>query len=384
MRKYILTSSLIVLTIALVSWGQKGHKAIAAIAEKHLTANTKTVVNAYLKGETMSEASTWADEISNDPQYKKTASWHYINLPLGLNKEQFTDYIIKQDKDNIYTAILKAEANLKDKTLSAAQKNNALKFLIHLVGDAHQPMHVSRAEDKGGNDVQVRFNGNGTNLHALWDGKLIDHEGFNYMEMAKKYDWANPEQVKKWQADSPMQWLWESYQVSTQIYDEVQPGGNIDEASYKKSIAIIHLRIAQAGVRLAGELNKLFNDHQISITEKPLAPIPTPVTVPAPVTVVPNKPAAKAIPIKLTELKASVGKNVIVTGKVFSLKDIKSMVLVNVGAAHPNQLLTLALKGKAKVLADKINGKTITMQGTVTLFKGKPEMVVNDPELIKF
>jgi hypothetical protein len=376
MRQYTLTASLIILTIALVSWGQKGHKAIATIAEKHLTTNTKTIVNTYLKGETMSEASTWADEVSDDPQYKKTASWHYINLPLGLTKEQFTDYVIKQDKDNVYTAILKAEANLKDKTLSLAQKNQALKFLIHLVGDAHQPMHVSRAEDKGGNDVQVRFNGNGTNLHALWDGKLIDHEGFNYAEMAKKYDWANPEQVKKWQADSPMQWLWESYQVSTQIYDEAQPGGNIDEATYKKSIAIIHLRIAQAGVRLAGELNKLFSEQQQQIR-----PIGKPIV---PTSVVPTKPLAKAIPVKLTDLKGSVGKNVMVTGKVFSLKDIKSMVLVNVGAAHPNQLLTLALKGKAKVLADKINGKTITIQGTVSLFKNKPEMVVTDPSLIKF
>ncbi len=381
MRQYTLTASLIVLTIALVSWGQKGHKAIATIAEKHLTTNTKNIVNNYLKGETMSEASTWADEISNDSKYKNTASWHYVNLPLGLTKDQFTDYIIKQDKDNVYTAILKAEANLKDKTLSLEQKNEALKFLIHLVGDAHQPMHVSRAEDKGGNNVQVRFNGKGTNLHALWDGKLIDHEGFNYAEMAKKYDWANPDQVKKWQADSPMQWLWESYQVSTQIYDEIQPGGNIDEATYKKSIAIIHLRVAQAGVRLAGELNKLLNDQKFNPAEKVKTPISANVAPNKPI----NKPVAtKAIPIKLSDLKSSIGKNVIVTGKVYSLKDIKSMVLVNVGAAHPNQLLTLALKGKAKELANKMNGKTITIQGIVSTFKGRPEMVVNDPNLIKF
>ena len=242
-------------------------------------------------------------------------------------------------------------------------------------------MHVSRAEDKGGNNVQVRFNGKGTNLHALWDGKLIDHEGFNYAEMAKKYDWANPDQVKKWQADSPMQWLWESYQVSTQIYDEIQPGGNIDEATYKKSIAIIHLRVAQAGVRLAGELNKLLNDQKFNPAEKVKTPISANVAPNKPI----NKPVAtKAIPIKLSDLKSSIGKNVIVTGKVYSLKDIKSMVLVNVGAAHPNQLLTLALKGKAKELANKMNGKTITIQGTVSTFKGRPEMVVNDPNLIKF
>lgn len=370
MKKYLTSLFIISLTLTLVSWGSKGHRVIATIAEKHLTAHARTIVSAYLNSETMTDASTWADEIRDDQQYQKTASWHFLNLPLGLTQEQFSDYVISQDKDNIYTAILKAEANLKDKSLTPIQKSEALKFLIHFVGDAHQPMHVSRAEDKGGNTIQVRFDGKGTNMHSLWDSKLIDHEGLSNIEMAKQYDWANADQIKKWQADSPMQWLWESYQVSSELYDDIEPGQNIDEAYYKKSISIIRLRVAQAGIRLAGELNKLLAD------QKAVGPAET--------SSVSNLPfTAKAVPVKLTNVKNSIGKNVIVVGKVYSTKDIGSMVLVNLGAAYPNQLLTVALKGNAKTLSDKITGKTVTIEGTVINYKGKPEIIVTDPGKVK-
>lgn len=358
----------------MISWGSKGHRTIATIADKHLTTNTRSVVSGYLNGESMIDASTWADEIRDDQEYLKTASWHFLNVPLGLSKAQFTDFVIKQDKDNIYTAILKAEANLKDKSADVKQKAEALKFLIHLIGDAHQPMHVSRAEDKGGNTIQVRFDGKGTNLHSLWDSKLIDHEGLNNTEMAKQYDWANADQIKKWQTDSPMQWLWESYQISTELYDDIKPGQTIDEAYYKKSIPIIHLRVAQAGIRLAGELNKLLNDQKaVAVVKSSASSIPAA-----------DSKNAKPVTIKLEDVKDATGKLVSLSGKVYSSKDIGSMVLVNLGAAYPNQLLTLALKGNAKSLADKIEGKTITIEGTVISYKGKPEIIISEPEKVKF
>ncbi|WP_184549856.1 S1/P1 nuclease [Mucilaginibacter sp. FT3.2] len=371
MRKYILPVSLVILVIGLASWGAKGHRAVATIAEKHLSANTSKVVAYYLKGESMTDASSWADEIRGDQKYRKTFSWHFLNLPLGLSRDQFVEAVGKQDKDNIYTAILKAEANLKDQGLTTDQKNEALKFLIHLVGDAHQPMHVSRAEDKGGNDIQVRYDNNGTNLHSLWDSKMIDHEGLNNVEMAQKYDWANVAQIKKWQNDSPMQWLWESYQISSELYADIKPGETIDEDYYKKSIAVIHLRIEQAGIRLAGELNKLLENEHVNITDVRLAP-PTQA----------DKLEVKGREVKLEDVKSQTGKEVSVKGKVFTIKDIGSMVLVNLGAAYPEQLLTIALKGKAKDLAAQIDGKVIRVEGTVIDYKGKPEIIIVDPARI--
>ena len=134
--------------------------------------------------------------------------------------------------------------------------------MIHLVGDAHQPMHVSRKEDKGGNTIQVRFDNKGTNLHSLWDSKLIDHEGLSEQDIARNYDVATLAQIKQWQADSPMEWLWESYQISSELYGLAKPGQAIDEAYYQKYIQVTHKPIDQAGIRLAGELNKCLIPHQ--------------------------------------------------------------------------------------------------------------------------
>lgn len=360
MKKTILTFCILFISLVLISWGFKGHRAIATIAQKHLTSNTAYVVSAYLKGAGMADVSTWADETRTNT----SAPWHFLNLPLGLTHEQFIQ-AVQQSDNNVYTAILKTEAALKDKTLGIDQKNEALKYLIHLVGDAHQPMHISRKEDKGGNTIQVRMDNQGTNLHSLWDSKLIDHEGLSQDEIARQYDSASAADIKKWQADSPMEWIWESYQISSQLYAEIKPGQTIDEVYYKKYIGTIHQRIDQAGIRLAGELNRLFNSEQVKITAVTLAP-PPPLS------------QKTTTAVKLEDVKNATGKTVTVQGKVYSTKDIGSMILVNMGAAYPNQLLTLAIKGSAKSMGSQIDGKTITVTGEVIDYRGKPEIVVSD------
>ncbi|SDH16734.1 S1/P1 nuclease [Mucilaginibacter gossypii] len=363
MRKQVLSITLIAISAALISWGYKGHRAVATIAQKHLTSNTAYAVSAYLKGESMADVSTWADEHRNPT----TGKWHFLNLPLGLSHQQFVDFVNQQSNDNVYGAILKEEAILKDQASTPDQKNSALKYLIHLVGDAHQPMHISRAEDKGGNTIQLRFDNAGTNLHSLWDSKLIDHEGLSEEQIAKQYDWANDAQIKKWQAASPMEWLWESYQISSELYADIKSGQHIDEAYYKKYMPTVHLRIDQAGIRLAGELNKLFNDTKVEAIKA------EPINAPAL-----SNNAAPAQQIKLEDVKNNVGKAVSVTGKVFSSKDIRSMVLVNLGAPYPKQLLTVVLKGDARQLTTQLENRTITVQGKIIEYQGKPEIVVED------
>jgi hypothetical protein len=358
MKKYGFFALAIGGVLLLASWGFKGHRAVATIAQQHLTSNTAYVVSGYLGGQSMAEVSTWADENRDNT----TAPWHFLNLPLGLNHEQFVKFVSNSD-GNVYTAILKTEAQLKDKSLSVDQKNEALKYLIHLVGDAHLPMHISRKEDKGGNTIQLRFDDKGTNLHSLWDSRLIDHEAST--DMAKDYDKATPAEIKQWQADSPLEWIWESYQISSQLYAEVKPGQNIDEAYYQKYIPVIRKRVDQAGIRLAGELNKLFNNAE--------APKGTLTKVLAN-----NATQGMVEHVDLKDVSKFVGKTVQVSGRVYSVKDIGSMVLANMGAAYPNQLLTLALKGNAKETGAKLEGKTVTVTGQVIDFKGKPEIIVTE------
>jgi hypothetical protein len=354
--------------LCLISWGIKGHRAIATIAQKHLTSNTAYVVSAYLKGEAMAVVSTWADENKNT----KTAVWHYLNLPLGLNHEAFVKAVAQSD-NNVYSAILKMEAILKDKNTSADAKNEALKYLVHLVGDAHQPMHVSRKEDKGGNTIQLRYNNKGTNLHSLWDGRMIDHEGLSEADIVKTYDVATPAQIKQWQSDSPMEWLWESYLISSELYAQAKPGQTIDEAYYQKYIQVTRKRIDQAGIRLAGELNKLFNAASAPAVSELSK---TPVNI--------GTKGSVAANVDLKDIAGFVGKTVSVSGKVYSSRDIGSMVLVNLGAAYPNQLLTVALKGKPKELGAQLADKVITVTGEVIDYKGKPEIIIADPAQIKF
>ncbi|WP_345952928.1 S1/P1 nuclease [Mucilaginibacter sp. PAMB04168] len=363
MKKYsFLSGGIVLAALGLVSWGFKGHRAVATIAQHHITSNTAYTVSAYLKGEQMDEVSTWADE-NRDP---KTAPWHYINLPLGLSRNAFVKAVQESD-NNVYTAILKTEATLRDLNASTEAKNEALKYLIHLVGDAHQPMHVSRKEDKGGNTIQLRFDNKGTNLHSLWDSKLIDHEGLSQEDIVKNYDTATPAEIKKWEADSPIEWLWESYQITTELYANAKPGQNIDEVYYQKYIRVIRKRIDQAGIRLAGELNRVLAGQKVTGIK-----VPTPAPIPASGTTV----------VKLEEIKNYTGKIVTVSGKAFSSRDIGSMVLVNLGAAYPNQLLTLAMKGEAKSLGSSIEGKEVTITGQVIDYKGKPEIIVTDPTLL--
>ncbi|GGA95938.1 S1/P1 nuclease [Mucilaginibacter rubeus] len=376
MRKYITIFLLSGLAFTLISWGGKGHRAVATIAQQHLTSNTAYAISAYLKGETMAGVSTWADEHRNPT----TGKWHFLNLPLGLNHQQFVDYVNQQSNDNVYAAILKEEAVIQDKTSAFDQKALALKYLIHLVGDAHQPMHISRKEDKGGNTIQVRFDNKGTNLHSLWDSKLIDHEGFSETEIVQKYDRATASQIAKWQADSPMEWLWESYQISSELYRNIKPGQEIDEAYYKKYIQTIQLRINQAGIRLAGELNRLLNDTK-GITAPSTSGLQTPVGEKSLSSTATLDSVAPEVQLK--DISGFLNKNVAVTGKVYGVKDIGSMVLVNMGAAYPKQLLTLAMKGKAKAVGLTLTGKTITVIGKVISYDGKPEIVVTEPDQVQ-
>ena len=165
-----------------------------------------------------------------------------------------------------------------------------------------------------------------------------------------------------------MEWIWESYQISSQLYAETKAGQTIDNIYYNKYILVIHQRIDQAGIRLAGELNRIFINEKVKITSVTLTP-PPPVKNPQ-------------VPVKLEEVKNLVGKTITTGGKVYGTKDIGSMVLVNLGAAYPNQVLTLALKGDAKSLAPQLDGKYITVTGSVIDYKGRPEIVVTQTSQI--
>lgn len=256
--KYFFPIAVILFAFTLISWGVVGHRTIAKIAENHLSAKAKATVKDLLGTEEMPLTSTFADEIRYSETYKKTGPWHYINLPEGLNYKGFVAAVKADTSENVYNALLKMEKEVKNPKNTKEEKTFALKMIIHLVGDLHQPMHVSRAEDQGGNKIKVKFQGKDTNLHSLWDSALIEYNGKTYTEMATAYDNLSDSKIKELQADDLTKWLFESYQISNQLYKEVEENPNLDYTYYPKHSEIYKERIQKAGIRLAGLLNTLF------------------------------------------------------------------------------------------------------------------------------
>jgi hypothetical protein len=359
----------VVIALFLLSWGVTGHRTVGKIAEKHLTPAAAAAVHELLGSETLADVSTWADEVRGKPEYQQTGPWHYVNLPMGLPFPEFQKSVEGMSEDNVYSALQKLEKEVVDPATPREKKVEALKFIVHFVGDLHQPMHVSKAEDKGGNTIQLNFNGSGTNLHAVWDSKLIDRLGLGYEQLASTVDHATPAQVSQWQKDPMIRWMWESYAVTEKLYAEVDAMKSraIDDKYYEEHIATVEQRLEQAGIRLAGVLNRLF-EHGVVVGPG------------APPSAAPVERAA--VKIDIAEAQAHVGESVVVTAKVFGYKALEGLTLVNLGAAYPDQLMTVVLRGEATGLAGQIDGKTIEVTGKVEMYKGKPEIIVRDPKLV--
>ena len=260
MRKLLLALALgAALPLASRAWGVEGHRAIGIIAENHLTAKARRAVRALLGTQSLAMVSTQPDEMRYLPEYKETAPWHYVNTAMGLNHDQYLQAVKGQLEPNAYNVLLLKIKEMRDPALSQAQRAEALIFVVHIVGDMHQPMHTGRAEDKGGNDIKMTYRGKDTNLHSLWDSGLLDYQGLTYTELGQQDSAVPTPLLKTWQATAdPADWLFESYTIAGQLYAEAAQNPNPDFRYYPAHADIVKQRLQQAGIRLAGVLNAAF------------------------------------------------------------------------------------------------------------------------------
>ncbi|GAC1371180.1 MAG: S1/P1 nuclease [Hymenobacter sp.] len=248
----------------MLAWGVVGHRAVARIAENHLSTPARREVARLLGHETLPLVSTWPDELRADPQFSSTAPWHYVNVATGLDFAAFASQLkatvvpAPAGPANAYAALLQVRHDLKDPQKTAEEKLVALKFLVHLVGDVHQPLHVGHADDRGGNGIPVSWRGHDANLHSIWDTDLVEYPGFTYTEMAAAYDHATPAQIRQWQQDDMPTWLFESYQLCTPVYASAAANPKFDYRFYPTFGPTVEQQILKAGIRLAGVLNELF------------------------------------------------------------------------------------------------------------------------------
>lgn len=157
------------------AWGPEGHRIVAQIAQNKLTANARTQVNTILKGQTLASVANWADTIKGQSQWAHSKPWHFVDIADNEDYEQSQ----QAPEGDAITAITDMVDILKSRTATEVEKEEALKLIIHFVGDIHQPLHVGRPDDRGGNSISVIFQGKKTNLHSLWDGGMIREQGMN-------------------------------------------------------------------------------------------------------------------------------------------------------------------------------------------------------------
>lgn len=239
------------------AWGPIGHRVTGEIAGHYLNHKARSEIRKLIGDESLAMAGNWADFIRSDPQYDHTHSWHYVNAPDGLDYKRFSALISGIEKPNAYNMLLQLGETLKDPDNPVKERAFALKFIIHLIGDMHQPMHVGREEDLGGNRIDVTWFGKPSNLHRMWDEELIGFQQLSYTEMAEAYDHATKEQIREWQNDGVLQWLFESYQMSRNLYREAERDPDLGYRYNFDHVATLQQRLLQGGIRLAGFLNEL-------------------------------------------------------------------------------------------------------------------------------
>lgn len=242
-----------------LGWGTTGHRVISEIAERHLSKKAKKNIKAIIGNQKMAYWSNWADFIKSDPapDLLQTHSWHYVNVPGNLSYEDFIDTLVQSSDQNLYKAYLRLRREAKGGKATLEEKRKQLYFILHLFADAHQPMHIGRKEDLGGNLVSVTYFGRKTNIHAVWDSALIDGEQYSYTEYADVLDIA-PADYRRYSSGTFQDWMYEAYQLTNLIYADVAHNTSLSYGYMYKFKDALESCLLKAGLRLAKELNDIY------------------------------------------------------------------------------------------------------------------------------
>jgi hypothetical protein len=235
------------------AWGQNGHRVVGHIAQENLSRKAQKRIMQLLDHNSLSEVSVWMDDIKSDSRYDHTHDWHWVSIPDGQTYAQTE----KNEKGDLLMKIEELIASLKAGGLSRQQEQEYVKYLVHLVGDLHQPLHVGTGEDKGGNDVRVDWFGRNSNLHRVWDSDMIESKQLSFTELSHYLDKPSKAQIKAWQSTSIEEWARESMNMRPQVYD-VPENKKLGYSYMYKNWNSVETRLLQAGIRLAGLLNEIY------------------------------------------------------------------------------------------------------------------------------
>ena len=235
-------------------WSRTGHRVVGEVAQEHLSRRARKAIAGLLEGEGLAEVANYADAIKSDTAYRKFSPWHYVNFP---GDKKYTD-VEPSPYGDVVMGIERCIAILKDPATSPEDEVFYLKMLVHLVGDLHQPMHVGRAEDRGGNDIQLQWFDRGTNLHRVWDANLIDDYGMSYTELAASLPRWSKARKKQVQEGTVYDWVEEVQEVTNRVYDSAEVGEKLYYRYRYVWWDTVEEQLLRGGLRLAAILNDIY------------------------------------------------------------------------------------------------------------------------------
>jgi hypothetical protein len=246
-----------------LAWGPVGHRIAGDLAEQKLCPAARTKVKSLGGGESLAELGNWADEIRDEPQWKISHPWHYMDLPdlppgAGLDDARAAiDKVVHPRDGDVLEALARFSRVLADPKKPRNERAEALRFVVHFVVDIHQPLHIGRPSDHGGNDLQVVFGKKGSvTLHHFWDAEVLTSKRpsaqMKQRLAALPADRAN---------DPPAEWAAESLVLRATVYD-FRPAAHgpvtLDDSYVRSARKIADERLVLAGARLAATLNTIF------------------------------------------------------------------------------------------------------------------------------
>ena len=255
-----------------LGWGAEGHRITAWVADSQLTPRARTAVRELVGDDSLAELAVEADtrRADLDHQYPGSSRWHYDDRLVCHADVALSDYC---PADNCATgAIARMDAVLRNPSSTHSEKRDAVMFLVHIIGDIHQPLHASDNNDRGGNQSRVRLPDSSQErpLHSVWDIDLVRRVARGYspptyaQELLSRYH----SRLQEWRRGSPADWLAESYAIAQHFAYGALPGMHCDtplpvgvtlpESYVNEADRIVPEQLAKAGVRIAAELNSVF------------------------------------------------------------------------------------------------------------------------------
>lgn len=239
-----------ILPSAANGFGVLGHRLAERVADSLLCQDAAAVVEQLTGSASLVGLGAWADRVRYRPAWEHTAPWHYINVA----DDDSIAAVSRATSDHVVWAIEQFVDELSATDNAVEQRTGALRFVVHFIIDVHQPLHVGRASDRGGNGVELIVDGRTTNLHRLWDTGALAGTGRGEAQLSAAVAAHVPSQ-DEWLSTAPLAWAEESRALRERVYAFERP---ISQEYLRDVRAVVERRLAQAGVRLAATLNRMF------------------------------------------------------------------------------------------------------------------------------